>query len=181
MPAHHAQRRPVVVANARHSPLWRRYAPGPVAFRARRSVAPEKLSGSDFKGRLLHSARWNHGADLAGQRVAVIGTGSTASQLIPPIAERAAQWFVFQRTANWVLPRLDRRYNAVDRALTRLPGYARLVRAFWYRALEWGRQGFDDGTLVRRGMLKTAAAHLHKQVSDAVLRARLQPPYPLGC
>ena len=47
MPAHHAQRRPVVVANARHSPLWLRFVPGPDAFRARCSVAPEKLSGSE--------------------------------------------------------------------------------------------------------------------------------------
>ena len=136
---------------------------------------------ADFKGRLLHSARWDPGADLAGQRVAVIGTGSTASQLIPPIAGQAARLHVFQRTANWVLPRLDRRYNALDRALARLPGVARLVRAFWYRALEWGRKGFDEGTLVRRGMLKAAAAHLHKQVPDAALRAKLTPPYPLGC
>lgn len=135
----------------------------------------------DFKGQRLHSARWGPGVDLTGQRVAVIGTGSTASQLIPPIAEQAARLQVFQRTANWVLPRLDRRYNALDRLLARLPPYAALVRGVWYRVLEWGRKGFDEGTVARKGMLKTAAMHLERQVNDAALRERLTPTYPLGC
>jgi cation diffusion facilitator CzcD-associated flavoprotein CzcO len=136
---------------------------------------------ADFRGLRLHSARWDASAPLQGRRVAVIGTGSTASQLVPPLAEQAAQLTVFQRTANWVLPRPDRRYNAIDRALARLPPYAAAVRAFWYRALEWGRRGFDEGSLARRGMLRTARAHLHRQIADEALRAKLRPPYPLGC
>jgi cation diffusion facilitator CzcD-associated flavoprotein CzcO len=55
------------------------------------------------------------------------------------------------------------------------------VRAFWYAVLEWGRRGFDEGTLARRGMLKTAQHHLQRQVADDTLRAKLRPPYPLGC
>ena len=136
---------------------------------------------ADFQGRLLHSARWDTSADLAGRRVAVIGTGSTASQLIPPIAAQAAQLFVFQRTANWVLPRLDRRYNTVDGLLARLPPYAAAVRGLWYRALELGRRGFDEGTWARRRMVKMAADQLRDQVADPGLRARLTPTYPLGC
>ena len=136
---------------------------------------------ADFRGRLLHSAQWDTSADLTGQRVGVIGTGSTASQLLAPIARQAAQLHLFQRTANWVLPRLDRRYNAVDRLLAHLPPYSALVRSFWYHLLEWGRRGFDDGTVARRGMLRTAAMHLRRQVRDAALRAKLTPPYPLGC
>lgn len=134
-----------------------------------------------FAGRILHSARWDASFDAAGQRIAVIGTGSTASQLIPPLAERASQLMVFQRTANWVLPRLDRPYGALDRLLARLPPYASAVRAFWFHALEWGRRGFDDGTLARRGMLKSAERLLARQIPDDSLRARLRPPYPLGC
>ena len=136
---------------------------------------------ADFKGRLLHSARWDHSADLAGQRVAVIGTGSTASQLVPPIAQQASTLHVFQRTANWVLPRLDRPYHALDRLLARLPPYSALVRQLWFHALELGRRGFDEGTLARKRLLAMAAAHLRQQVPDAALRARLTPPYPLGC
>jgi len=113
--------------------------------------------------------------------VAVIGTGSTASQLVAPIARQAARLHVFQRTANWVLPRIDRPYFAVDRLLARLPPVAALTRAFWYHVLEWGRRGFEDGTLARRGMLRAAALHLSRQVKDPALRAKLRPPYPLGC
>ncbi len=136
---------------------------------------------ASFAGRVLHSARWDTSFDATGQRVGVIGTGSTASQLVPPLAERAAQLAVFQRTANWVLPRLDRRYGPLDRWLARLPPYAKAVRALWYAFLEWGRRGFDEGTLARRGMLRSAEALLTHQVSDEALRARLRPPYPLGC
>ena len=135
----------------------------------------------DFQGLRLHSARWDHAAALRGQRVAVIGTGSTASQLVAPLAAQAQQLHLFQRTAHWVLPRIDRRYTALDRLLAHLPPYAALVRWSWVQLLEWGRRGFDDGTLARRGMLATAAAHRQRQIPDATLRERLTPRYPLGC
>ncbi|MBL8370991.1 MAG: alpha/beta hydrolase fold domain-containing protein [Burkholderiaceae bacterium] len=135
----------------------------------------------DFAGQRLHSARWDAAVPLAGRRVAVIGTGSTASQLVAPIAAQAGHLTVFQRTANWVLPRLDRRYNALDHALAHFPPYARLVRWSWTQVLEWGRRGFDEGTLARRGMLRTADAHRRRQLPDPTLREKLVPPYPLGC
>ncbi len=134
-----------------------------------------------FLGQRLHSARWDASVPLEGRRVAVIGTGSTASQLIPPIAREAGQLHVFQRTANWVMPRLDRRYGALDHALARFPPYAASVRWCWTQVLEWGRRGFDEGTLARKGMLNTAALHRNRQVKDPVLRQQLTPPYPLGC
>ncbi len=136
---------------------------------------------ADFQGQRLHSARWDHGVPLAGKRVGVIGTGSTASQLIPPIAQAAGHLSVFQRTANWVLPRLDRPYNALDRLLARLPLYPRIVRWCWVQALEIGRRGFDEGTLARKTMLATAARHLATGAPDATLQAQLRPDYPLGC
>ena len=135
----------------------------------------------DFLGLRLHSARWDHSAMLRGQRVAVIGTGSTASQLVPPVAEQAKQLHLFQRTANWVLPRMDRRYTALDRALAHLPPCAAMVRWSWTQVLEWGRRGFEDGSLARRWLLATAAAHRRRQVRDDSLRERLTPTYPLGC
>lgn len=135
----------------------------------------------DFQGQRLHSARWDHGAALQGQRIAVIGTGSTASQLVPPLAEVAQQLHVFQRTANWVLPRVDRRYTALDRALAHLPPYAAGVRWTWAQVLEFGRRGFDEGTLARRALLAAAAALRKRQVPDEALRQRLTPAYPLGC
>jgi cation diffusion facilitator CzcD-associated flavoprotein CzcO len=142
---------------------------------------PDIPGMESFAGAKLHSARWDERVPLDGQRVGVIGTGSTASQLVAPIARRAKSLAVFQRTANWVMPRLDRRYGSVDRWLARLPPYASLVRWLWVHALEWGRRGFDEGTLARRAMLATAARHLRRQVPDPELRRRLTPPYPLGC
>ena len=142
---------------------------------------PDLPGLDDFSGARLHSARWDTNVPLQGRRVAVIGTGSTAAQLIPPIAAQAAQLQVYQRTANWVLPRIDRRYHRVDAVLARLPPWSAAVRAFWYQVLEWGRRGFDAGTLARRGLLRAAEHHLRRQVPDAALRERLRPPYPLGC
>ena len=136
---------------------------------------------SDFQGARLHSARWDHSQPLAGQRVAVIGTGSTASQLIPPVAAQAAKLHVFQRTANWVLPRIDRPYHPIDRTLAQSALYNRVVRWCWVQLLEWGRYGLNEGTLARKGMLKMAAVHRQRHVSDATLREKLTPNYPLGC
>ena len=140
----------------------------------------------DFAGLKLHTARWP--ADdtaLDGKRIGVIGTGSTAVQLIPKLAARASHLRVFQRTPNWILPRLERRYRWFDRALMRVPFYAWTVRLAWAAFLEWGRRGFDEGTLARRLMLFLARWQRTRQLRDApdgeALAAALVPPYPLGC
>lgn len=134
-----------------------------------------------FQGAKLHSARWDASVPLAGKRVGVIGTGSTAVQLIPPIAREAASLHVFQRTPNWILPRLERRYAWFDGWLARIPPYAWAVRQGWVWFLELGRRGFEDGTLMRRFMLWWAARHRRVQLPDPALRGKLEPTYPLGC
>ncbi|HZZ95598.1 MAG TPA: NAD(P)/FAD-dependent oxidoreductase, partial [Jatrophihabitantaceae bacterium] len=68
-----------------------------------------------FQGEIFHSARWNHDADLAGKRVALIGTGASAIQIGPELAETAGELAVYQRTAPWVMPRSDRPYRKVER------------------------------------------------------------------
>ncbi|MGL6290094.1 MAG: alpha/beta hydrolase fold domain-containing protein [Silanimonas sp.] len=146
-----------------------------------------EIDGLDtFKGLKLHSARWPaDDSALDGKRVGIIGTGSTAVQIIPKLAARAARLSVFQRTPNWVLPRLERRYRFFDRGLARVPGYSAAVRLAWAGFLEWNRRGFDDGTFARRFMLALARWHRGHQLRDApdgaALEAALAPPYPLGC
>ena len=140
----------------------------------------------DFKGLTLHSARWPaDDAAVDGRRVGIIGTGSTAVQIIPKLAARAAHLSVFQRTPNWVLPRLERRYRFFDRGLARLPGYSAAVRLAWAGFLEWNRRGFDEGTFARRFMQALARWHRERQLRNArngvALEAALTPPYPLGC
>lgn len=141
---------------------------------------PEIPGLADFSGQRLHSAQWDPAVQMAGRRVGVIGTGSTASQLVPPVAEAAARLTVFQRTANWVLPRMDRRYGMLDHAVAQFPPAASLARRYWYWVCEGLRSGFNEGTMARRVMHGLAHRHL-AHVSDPILRERLTPRYPLGC
>lgn len=147
---------------------------------------PELPGLDEFQGLRLHTARWP--ADdraLDGKRIGVIGTGSTAVQLIPKLAVRASQLRVFQRTPNWILPRLERRYRCIDRLLMRVPGYAPAVRLAWAGFLEWTRRGFDEGTAARRLMLFLARWQRRRQLprtpEGEALATALTPPYPLGC
>lgn len=136
---------------------------------------------AQFAGPCLHTARWDAGVPLAGRRVGVIGTGSTAAQLVPELVRSGAQVTVFQRTANWVLPRFDRGYGALDRLLFALPGWNRAVRLFWAGTSEAFRRGFEPGSNAQRRLVALASLHLQRQVKDPALRQRLRPPYPIGC
>src|SRR5262249_41336549 len=96
------------------------------------------LQGLDkFKGAVFHSARWNHDFDLAGKRVAAIGTGASAIQFVPEIQSQVAQLHVFQRTPPWVVPHTARPTSERERDLfRRVPLLQRLVRGFIYTARE---------------------------------------------
>jgi cation diffusion facilitator CzcD-associated flavoprotein CzcO len=136
---------------------------------------------SSFAGARLHSARWDTSVPLAGRRVGVIGTGSTGSQLVPPIAEQAAHLSVFQRTPNWVLPRFDRHYGAIDHLLARLPPWRWAVRGWWAGVAEWFRRAFEPGSPARASVLRGAELHLRHQIADEALRKQLRPTIPFGC
>jgi len=137
---------------------------------------------ASFAGPRLHSARWDGRVPIEGRRVGVIGTGSTASQLVPELARRAAGLTVFQRTPTWVLPRFDRAYGAMDRWLFHLPGWNRLVRAFWAATAESFRRGFEPGSAAQGRLMALARGHMKRQLrGDEALRQRLQPAYPIGC
>ncbi|HEX4811995.1 MAG TPA: NAD(P)/FAD-dependent oxidoreductase, partial [Nonomuraea sp.] len=143
---------------------------------------PDIPGMSDFTGVSFHSARWNHDHDLTGRHVAVIGTGSSAAQFIPRIAERVARLHVFQRTPNWVIPKPDAAFGPLARlAFHHVPGLQRAYREWIYRYAESTlypalAHGWSAGLLRRR-----ALRHLHDQVPDPDLRARLTPDYPPGC
>ncbi|MFI7224512.1 flavin-containing monooxygenase [Nonomuraea angiospora] len=136
----------------------------------------------DFEGVSFHSARWNHDHDLTGRRVAVIGNGSSAAQFIPRIAERVERLYVFQRTPNWVIPKPDAAFGPLARLGFRVvPGLQRAYREWIYRYAEAAlypalAQGWSADLLRRR-----ALRHLHDQVPDPALRAKLTPDYPPGC
>ena len=134
-----------------------------------------------FRGPCFHSARWNHDTHLAGRRVAVIGNAASAIQFIPQIAPTVRHLSIFQRSANWILPRGDRAYSARERRLcTRFPVLARLYR--WWIWLEHeGRLPMIQGKRFAAWSARRAAEkNLRDQVADPRLRAALLPDYPIG-
>jgi len=143
---------------------------------------PEIRGIDDFAGEIFHSARWNHDYDLTGKRVAVIGTGASAIQIVPEIAKKVAHLDVYQRTAPWVIPRNDRPYTNVERfAFRHLP----LVQKAYRTAIYWGRELYVPAfTLAPRlaAPAKAAAlANIRKGISDPELRKAVTPDYQIGC
>jgi len=143
-----------------------------------------KLEGlGSFKGRSFHSAQWDHDYPLRGQRVAVIGTGASAIQFVPAIADEVASLKVFQRSPAYILPRPDRAYSENEKALfRRLPWLMKLLRARIYVQYESRALGFTR----LKGLMTLAAGLpfrrlLKQQVRDAALRRKLTPDYPIGC
>jgi cation diffusion facilitator CzcD-associated flavoprotein CzcO len=145
------------------------------------------IAGIDaFGGRVLHTAAWDDAADLTGKRVAVIGTGATAVQLIPEVVDQVDELTVYQRTAIWVAPKVD---FAVPRLLRRAfaaaPPTQRAVRAVASSALELlmiaGVLHYKRLSRVNRGAEAMCRRHLERQVSDPGLRRKLTPTYSFGC
>ena len=141
------------------------------------------LSGLEtFEGTTFHSARWDHGHDLRGRNVAVVGTGASAIQFIPRIQPLVEQLHVFQRTPAWVLPHTDRPITELERALyRRYPTLQRFVRG----AIYWSREGLvfplaRDPRLTAP-LRRLGLAHLHRQVKDPELRRKLTPTFLPGC
>ncbi|WP_433608738.1 flavin-containing monooxygenase [Dactylosporangium sp. CA-139114] len=141
-----------------------------------------KLPGLEtFRGEAFHSARWNHDAELAGRRVAVIGTGASAIQIVPAIQPVAGTLTLFQRTPAWVMPRGERLLRPWEqRMYGRIPGVQRLVRALAYWQTEATVLAFLRPALMRLAE-RAALANLRRAVRDPALRARLTPDYRMGC
>jgi cation diffusion facilitator CzcD-associated flavoprotein CzcO len=135
-----------------------------------------------FEGTTFHSAAWNHEYDLAGKRIAVVGTGASAIQFIPHVQQRAAHLTVFQRTAPWVMARRDRKIRQWERELyRRVPLAQRTLRASIYWARELMVLALRGNDRMLSFGEKQGRAHLAKAVSDPELRAKLTPHFRLGC
>jgi cation diffusion facilitator CzcD-associated flavoprotein CzcO len=141
------------------------------------------LPGLDtFGGTVFHSASWDHGHDLTGRNVAVVGTGASAIQFVPQIAPLVSQLTVFQRTAAWIMPRRDRRISRPERWLFRhVPVTQQIARAGIYCGREAYALGFVKEPAILHAAEAVARRHLDRQVADPVLRARLTPSYRMGC
>ncbi|WP_370150862.1 flavin-containing monooxygenase [Streptacidiphilus sp. EB129] len=143
---------------------------------------PLEVPGIDgFAGPVLHTARWDQGVDLSGRRVAVVGSGASAVQVVPAVAAQAAAVHVFQRTAQWVLPKPDLPVPAAfNRGLSQVPGARHALRAGQYALQEGFGYAFRHPPLARL-VEAGARAHLRLAVPDRQLRQQLTPDYRLGC
>ena len=138
----------------------------------------------DFAGLVMHTARWDHSQDLTGKRVAIIGTGASAVQVIPEIAPITEQLVVFQRTPIWCLPKFDVPLPGPARLAMRLPGGKVLQRllsqAYVELTFTLSAQYYTVFPLARRAE-KMGRAFLKRQVTDPVVREKLTPRYAVGC
>ena len=142
---------------------------------------PDLPGLASFAGHTFHSARWDHDYDLAGKRVAVVGTGASVIQFVPEIQPAVAQLDVYQRTPAWVIPRYDRAISRAERRVYRaVPALQRLVRARIYLQRELFVLGFRHPAAMRL-VSRVALRHMHRAVQDPALRAKLTPDYTLGC
>jgi hypothetical protein len=134
-----------------------------------------------FRGPHFHSARWRHDVDLAGKSVAVVGNAASAIQLIPQIAPRVGRLHVFQRSANWMLPRLDRAYSEAERRrFARHPWLARLYRWWIWAQHELRFPVFRRNRLLGAHVERLARRSMRCAVADPRLAEALIPDYPIG-
>src|SRR4051812_27107317 len=146
---------------------------------------PPDIPGlDDFAGTVMHTARWDHGEELRGRRVAVIGTGASAVQVIPSIASEVERLTVFQRTPVWCLPKLDGPLSRRTRAVLRLPlarRPARLASQAFVEATFPLPAHFHGVVPLSRIGERVGRDFLLKQVRDPAVREKLTPHYALGC
>jgi cation diffusion facilitator CzcD-associated flavoprotein CzcO len=143
---------------------------------------PEIPGVEDFSGTMFHSAEWDHGHDLTGERVAVIGTGASAVQFVPKIQPKVGRLHVFQRTPSWVMPDPDRPVGDFERDLyRRFPVTQKALRAALYAMHETTVLGTIVDRRLSSVFERIARQHLKRQVRDPELRAKLTPNYTLGC
>lgn len=136
---------------------------------------------ASFPGGVAHTARWDAAEPVAGTRIAVVGTGSSAAQLVPELVRAGAEVTLFQRSPAWVLPRGGRSYDTLDAERFAAPGAIALERA--------GLAAGDDERFAARAgrgaasarARRAALAHIAASVPDRALRRALTPSYPFGC
>ncbi len=135
-----------------------------------------------FEGEVFHSAQWNHDYDFRGKRVAAVGTGASAIQFVPEISPEVAQLDLYQRTAPWIMPKVDRPIPRFERRIyRRFPALQRAYRLGIYWFLETVILRAVQSQRFGRFFERVSLRHLERQVSDPVKREKLTPRYEFGC
>ncbi|MFF4875265.1 flavin-containing monooxygenase [Micromonospora sp. NPDC000668] len=143
---------------------------------------PEVPGIDIFRGKIMHSARWDHDYHLTGKRIASIGTGASAIQYVPHLAGVASRLFVFQRSAPWITPHDKRPISDAERARFRAqPWRQKLERGKVYLGKELLVLGMAKHPKLMTVLESVARKHLERQVADPQLRRLLTPGFTLGC
>lgn len=147
-----------------------------------RPLLPDLVEEEPFTGTVMHSSRWDHSIPLEGKKIAVLGTGSTASQLIPELAKVAGTVYSVQRSPTWILPKPDRRYTRGERwAFAHLPFAKKIYRTrLWLRS-ESNIAVIEHGSEKTEQFTALALRLLENTVDDEELRRKLTPDHPMGC
>lgn len=144
-------------------------------------VIPRVRGEDRFRGKTFHTNNWDHSYDYRGKRVAIVGSGASAVQVIPVIAPQVDQLHVFQRTPHWVLPRADRRFGSIQRWLLGVKPAYKLLRWVIYWQFETRVIAFKYSKPAIRLVQRQAMRWLKHQVPDPNLRAKLIPDFAIGC
>lgn len=135
-----------------------------------------------FEGTSFHSAEWDHSFDPKGKKIAVVGAGASAIQFVPHLADDAGELHVFQRSANYIMPKPDSPYHSLHKTLYhRVPFTQQIERGGIWTVMEQFARGLDETSRVGKVNKAIAMHHLKGQVKDPELRAKLTPDYPMGC
>ncbi|MFP6682402.1 MAG: NAD(P)/FAD-dependent oxidoreductase [Gammaproteobacteria bacterium] len=143
-----------------------------------------KIDGLDsFAGEKWHTARWNHDVDISGKRVAVIGTGSTATQIVSTITEKVGKLTLFQRSAQWIYPLFDRHYTEKHKERLRkdLSMTKKLHDRYQLAFNQFFPKLVTGNKFVQWLVSWTCKRHLESKVKNPILREKLRPDYQAGC
>ncbi|MFT5686656.1 MAG: cation diffusion facilitator CzcD-associated flavoprotein CzcO [Myxococcota bacterium] len=138
---------------------------------------------ADFAGPSMHSARWREDVVLSGKKVGIVGSAASAVQMVPKLAEQTAHLTIFQRTANYVMPKPNRHYTAAEKwALAHVPGAWKVLRWWQYASHELRFHGIFTPDRLTARVAQAAIRHrIARQIPDPVLRAAVMPDYRIGC
>lgn len=138
-----------------------------------------------FKGKMMHTARWDESYDVTGKKVAIIGTGASAVQVVPAIASKVKQLSVFQRTPIWVLPKQEVEFGPLVHKIFRYVPFSKwTARALINAGLEIGTYvtvNYQKLGLSNRGLENNLRKFIDSQVKDPETREKLKPKYGFGC
>jgi len=149
---------------------------------------PDIKGAETFNGPQFHAGHWDHSVCYEGKRVGVIGSGCSGAQIVPAMADHVERLTLFMGKAQWVLPRSDRHFGAVERFVRTLPGIRHLIRLFVFMFYDIRFVAFRRypgisavSKLMKNHYRRRQQKHLDKYIKDDALRRHMMPDYELGC